>query len=83
MAKLQTTEAQTGATILPADSPWRTDVKSFFRPAASASLVARRTITNAYAIHANKIILEDQAYKRGINPADSGGSGSGGGNPCG
>ena len=74
---------QTGATILPADSPWRTDVKSFFRPAASASLVARRTITNAYAIHANKIILEDQAYKRGINPADSGGSGSGGGNPCG
>jgi len=75
---------QTGVPILPADSPWRTDVKSFFRPAASASSVATRTITNAYAIHANKIILEDQAYKRGINPADPGGGGSGGGgNPCG
>jgi 3-mercaptopyruvate sulfurtransferase SseA len=73
----------TGTPILPVDSPWRTDVKSFFRPATSAALVGKRTITNAYAIHANKIILEDQAYKRGINPADSGGSGGGGGNPCG
>ena len=72
---------QTGRNILPADSPWRTDVKSFFRPAASAASVATRNITNAYSVHANKIILEDQAYKRGINPADQGGSG--GGNPCG
>ncbi len=74
---------QTGRNILPTDSPWRTDVKSFFRPAASASTVATRVITNAYAIHANKIILEDQAYKRGINPADQGGGSGGGGNPCG
>ncbi len=76
---------QTGKNILPADSPWRTDVKSFFRPATSASLVATRNVVNPYAIHANKIVIEDQAYKRGVSATGSGGTGTstGGGNPCG
>lgn len=81
---LSNIQDQTGKFILPADSPWRTDVKSFFRPAASASAVATRNVVNPYAVHANKIIIEDQAYKRGINPDESvGGAGGGGGNPCG
>jgi 3-mercaptopyruvate sulfurtransferase SseA len=74
----------TGTPILPADSPWRTDLKSYFRPAAAASSVAKRNVVNAFAVHANKIILEDQAYKRGETlGSGSGSSGTGGGNPCG
>jgi 3-mercaptopyruvate sulfurtransferase SseA len=73
----------TGKYILPADSPWRTDVKSFFRPATSASAVATRTITNAFAVHANKIILEDKSYKRGGTTTPGTDDGPGGGNPCG
>ena len=73
----------TGKYILPADSPWRTDVKSFFRPATSASLVATRNITNAFAVHANKIILEDKSYKRGGTGTGPTDDGPGGGNPCG
>ena len=73
----------TGTPILPADSPWRTDLRSFFRQASSAASVATRTIINPYATHANQIILEGQSYKQG-----SGAGGSGGGtlnptNPCG
>ncbi len=74
---------RTGNAILPADSPWRTDVKSFFRPATSASSVAERVIVNPYAVHANKIILEDKAYKRGETATSDGSTTSGGGNPCG
>ena len=74
----------TGNYILPLDSPWRTDVKSFFKPASSISLVAQRTITDAYALHANKIIVDDMLYKTGTS-AGSGGSGGGSAppNPCG
>ena len=43
-----------------------------------------RNIVNAYAMHANKIILEDQAYKRGQPGGGTAGqSGGPGGNPCG
>jgi hypothetical protein len=45
--------------------------------------VAKRNVVNAFAVHANKIILEDQAYKRGETVGGNGSSGSGGGNPCG
>jgi len=73
----------TGNMILPADSPWRSDVKSFFRPASSASLVATRQIINAYAPNASELILLDKAYKM---PAASGTSAPSGGaapaNPC-
>lgn len=73
----------TGNYILPIDSPWRTDVMSFYRAASSPALVAQRQIDNAYAAHANAIILEDKAYKT----SSTAGSGSSGGglpsNPCG
>lgn len=73
----------TGNYILPIDSPWRTDVKSFYRAASSPALVAQRQIDNAYAAHANAIILADKAYK---TSSTAGGGSTGGGlpsNPCG
>lgn len=71
--------------ILPANSPWRSESKSFFRWAKDAvppSTVAEREITNAYG-RPNLIQLTDKAYKTG--EAVSSGSGGGGipGNPCG
>jgi 3-mercaptopyruvate sulfurtransferase SseA len=74
----------TGNYILPIDSPWRTDVKSFFREPTSISTVATRTINDPYALHANKIIKEDMSYKTGVT-AGTGGSGGGSAppNPCG
>jgi 3-mercaptopyruvate sulfurtransferase SseA len=74
----------TGSYILPSDSPWRTDVRSFFRPATSFTLVTPRTITDPYANSANAVIRADQAYKTG--EVITGGGGGGGGaptNPCG
>jgi 3-mercaptopyruvate sulfurtransferase SseA len=74
----------TGDNILPANSPWRTDVKSFFRPANSAAKVALRKIIDPYAMNANAIIAEDRAYK---TPSASNISRDSGGaapaNPCG
>ncbi len=74
----------TGNDILPANSPWRTDVKSFFRAASDPSLVATRQITNAYAPNANALVVLDKAYK---TPAASSTSAPSGGaapaNPCG
>lgn len=73
----------TGNYILPSDSPWRTDLHSFFRPATSASLVAQRQIDDPYATRADAIIRADKAYKT----SSTSGGGSGGGtlppNPCG
>ena len=75
----------TGNYILPSDSPWRSDVKSFYRPASDPSLVAQREIVDPHAAHANAIILADKAYK--TSATDTGGGGAGGGglppNPCG
>lgn len=74
-----------GNPILPNDSPWRTDVKSFYRPATSYTLVTPRTITNPYAGSANGVVNADKAYKTG-EVIQTGGSGGGGGapsNPCG
>lgn len=75
----------TGNYILPIDSPWRTDVKSFFVPASSASLVAQRQIDDPYAARADAIIRADKAYKTSASSGDSGGGGGGGlpPNPCG
>jgi len=69
--------------ILPSDSPWRTDVKSFFRPATSYTLVTPRTITGPYADSASAIVDADRAYKTG--EVVDGGAGGGGAptNPCG
>jgi 3-mercaptopyruvate sulfurtransferase SseA len=75
----------TGNYILPADSPWRTDVVSFSRPALDPSLVAQREIVDPYAAHANAIILADKAYKTSATDTGGGGGGAGGlpPNPCG
>ncbi len=75
----------TGNYILPSDSPWRTDVRSFFRPAIDPSLVAQREIVDPYAAHANAIILADKAYKTSATDTGDGGAGGGGlpPNPCG
>ncbi len=77
----------TGSYILPIDSPWRTDVVSFFRPANDPALVATRSVVDPYASHANAIILADKAYKTSASTGGGGGgSGVGGGlppNPCG
>ena len=81
---LSNIQDNTGKFIMPVDSPWRTDVKSFFRTASSPDRVAPRNIVDPYAVHANRIILEDQGYKRGEPGGGSAGQGSGpGGNPCG
>jgi len=76
-----TTDA-TGNYILPADSPWRTDVKSFFRPATSNTLVAQRYITDAYAKSSNAIIDADKAYKYG-EVIPTAGTSAPPANPCG
>jgi 3-mercaptopyruvate sulfurtransferase SseA len=76
-----TTDA-TGNYILPADSPWRTDVKSFFRPASSNTLVAQRYITDAYAKSSNAIIDADKAYKYG-EVIPTAGTSAPPANPCG
>jgi 3-mercaptopyruvate sulfurtransferase SseA len=73
-----------GNAILPSNSPWRTDVKSFNRPATSNTLVDTRTVTNAYAASANAVINADKVYKTGevIQTAGTGGGGAPS-NPCG
>jgi len=56
---------QMGKAILPADSPWRTDTRSFYRPAMAMGQVVARTIVDPYALHSNGIIAADRAYKAG------------------
>lgn len=77
----------TGNYILPQDSPWRTDVKSFFKPASSYTLVAMRQIIDPYAANAEAVILADKAYKTPSGTGTAGSGGTGGGalppNPCG
>lgn len=76
----------TGNYILPQDSPWRTDVKSFFKPASSYTLVAQRQIIDPYAPNAEAVIQADKAYKmsNGTSGSSSGSGGSGlPPNPCG
>lgn len=73
-----------GKYILPSDSPWRTDVKSFFRPAMSSASVNPRTVTAPYGAATNAIIQADKAYKTGQTiPTGGSGGGSLPGNPCG
>lgn len=77
-----------GTPILPADSPWRTDMAdiSFFRAAASPDLVGSRVISNPYGDRTDAHIRADRLYKLG--GGSNGGGGGGGGiappaNPCG
>jgi len=73
---------KTGRTILPADSPWRTDVRSYFRPAMSTATVETRHITNAYARNTDLVVDSDKGYKTGESPGKGGGGGLPA-NPCG
>jgi 3-mercaptopyruvate sulfurtransferase SseA len=72
----------TGSAILPEDSPWRTDVKSFYRAASSPSRVGQRYITDAYAKSSNAIIDADKAYKYG-EAIPTAGTSAPPANPCG
>lgn len=72
----------TGKAILPEDSPWRTDAKSFYRAASSPTLVAQRYITDAYAKSSNAIIEADKAYKYG-EVIPTAGTSAPPANPCG
>ncbi len=72
---------RTGNPILPVNSPWRTDLKSFFRPAMSTANVAPRTITDPYAWGTSAIVEADRGYKTGES-TDNGGGGLPS-NPCG
>lgn len=78
----------TGEDILPAHSPWRTDLKSFYRAAIDITKVPQVPIVDPFAASANKIVNDDKAYK--AQAVMSGGTGSTGGtggglppNPCG
>jgi len=78
------TTDKNGNTILPSNSPWRTDLVSFFRPATSNTLVDPRTITNAYAPSTNAVVNADKAYKTGESVTSGGGRvGGAPTNPCG
>jgi thiosulfate/3-mercaptopyruvate sulfurtransferase len=70
--------AVNGLPILPADSPWRTDLisRSFFKYADSAANIATRIIVNPYASSANAIIVADKVYKRGGASSGTGGTSS-------
>jgi len=70
-----------GNYILPADSPWRTDLVSFFKP--STGTVAPRNVTNPYASNTNAIVNADKAYKTGESVSSSGGGSGAPSNPCG
>jgi 3-mercaptopyruvate sulfurtransferase SseA len=85
------TRANGSPLLLPFDSPWRSETKSFFRWAKDAtppSTVGEREITNAYG-RPNLIEATDKAYKTGESVSSGGGTGGGGGggglpaNPCG
>jgi 3-mercaptopyruvate sulfurtransferase SseA len=73
----------TGNYILPSNSPWRTDLKSFYRPATSMTLVGQRTITDPYATSASRIINSDKAYKTGESIPTGVVGGGAPANPCG
>ena len=73
-----------GDYILPFNSPWRSDLVSFSRPATSNTLVNARTITDPYAASANALVNADKVYKTGESIPTSGSGGGGApANPCG
>lgn len=81
---MSTIADRNGSVILPANSPWRTELRSFFRPAMSTADVQPRTIVDPYASNTNAIVDNDLRYRTG--EAAASGSGGGGGlppNPCG
>lgn len=86
---LTNTTDKNGTLILPATSPWRTDVLSFYRPNQQAKISPRTDpattpyIENPLAEHADKTIRADQAYKLAALPTTGTGTGSGSGSGSG
>lgn len=78
---LSNIQDKNGNFILPADSPWRTDTRSFYRAASSPSLINTRNVINPYASSANAIVNADKGYKTGETVSTGGGGLPG--NPCG
>jgi 3-mercaptopyruvate sulfurtransferase SseA len=76
------TTDKNGNYILPSNSPWRSDLVSFSRPATSNTLVNTRTITDPYAASANALVNADKGYKTGESAPAPGGGGAPT-NPCG
>ena len=74
----------TGNAILPVNSPWRTELKSYFRSAMATADVTTRTIVDPYARSTRAIVDADKTYKTG-ETVGSGGAAGGGmpSNPCG
>ena len=72
-----------GNSILPVNSPWRTDLKSFFRPAMNQADVEPRTIVDPFASNTNAIVDNDRRYKTGEAASGAGGGGGLPPNPCG
>lgn len=69
-----------GTLILPADSPWRTDLAdlSYFKEADSADKVNPRLVDDPYALHTNAVIMADRSYKFGTVGGGAGGGNGGG-----
>ena len=65
-----------GNMLLPADSPWRTDLvtRSHFRYNAPSNIHSRQ-IDDPYADHTNRILREDRAYKLGDSVDEDDGPG--------
>ncbi len=73
-----------GNAILPMNSPWRTDLKSYFRAAMNKADVATRTITDPYARSTESIVNADKTYKTGESDVSNGSNNDGvPANPCG
>ncbi|MFW5451980.1 sulfurtransferase [Thioalkalivibrio sulfidiphilus] len=75
-----------GSFILPADSPWRTDIQSRSNwEYNTPSAIDSRTIDDPYASRTNAVTAADRAYRLGVG--GNGGNGGGGvappANPCG
>lgn len=76
-----------GSFILPANSPWRTDLpqRSSFEYNTSAD-IASRDIQDPYASRTNAVTVADRAYRLGAGGSGTGGGGNGitlPSNPCG
>ena len=67
-----------GDFILPANSPWRTDIvtRSHFEY-NTPSDINPQGVVDPYADNTNAIIMADKAYKRGTSASDGGGGGGG------
>jgi 3-mercaptopyruvate sulfurtransferase SseA len=80
---LTATVDKDGGTLLPDDSPWRTDELSFYKLNQPGNIASRSSdsvlprIRDAYAASADAIIKADKAYKQAPSDGNSGGNNGG------